>query len=612
MKIRQAVVTSAVETLDGRQGLGLVLCSRGLPEEIRQMAKEFEHSCGSNSNAIYCFKIEPIAGDRWIVMNRAVPDIDYTGRTSHVSHTVAFREEELKQFFQSRNSAIPSAFEFMRNFEWRSSWKDEPKWLEDDDDLDEARTKALDANLFDGSKQIDPKYLLAFDYPDTGLKPKRLAWRFDEVSSEEMLDVFHQAWLCLDPWQGTRKYEDLLDEPEVSMLESWQGTFSTNLLHGRPDPYVWVVLSPEFPELGSRELIEPSNLHPQTPDAIKEKIGHPLGDLFVERCIKGPEIWAMKLLRSKLDESKREFSESVKKSNTDLRDRVAQVLAEMGTVVTHEKGKVENAGEWSLFDKEVDLNNWRQQLQRLENEAQEKSASKLDSFRQNSNPIIHLLRNISKTGYEEGHNEIPLCFSSEWANFEELGIQYRETRRVSHLVELVLDNHTRSHASEEKCKMLESKIAILQGDQSSLQGKLDSSLSENGKLHSDIARLKMSIPVRKKNSNWQLPALIGSSIVAMLLLIWIIFEGISNMKAGQRDSVKSNGDSNQLKRQIGSQAELIQSLKDENAGLKAAQDKAAQDKAAQDKAAQDKAAQDKAAQDKAAQDNAGKKKAARP
>ena len=223
MKIRQAVVTSAADTLDGRQGLGLVLCSRSLPEEIRQKAKDFEHSSGSNSQAIYCLSIVEASGDRWIVMNRAVPDIEYTRRTSHVSHTVAFREEELKQFFHSRNSAIPSAFEFMRNFEWRSSWNDEPTWLEDDADPDEFRTKAFNATVIDGSKPLDPNCLLAFDPPGTGLsKAKRLAWRFGEVNSEEMLDRFHQAWLCMDPWQGTRKYRELLGEPEVSILDSWQ------------------------------------------------------------------------------------------------------------------------------------------------------------------------------------------------------------------------------------------------------------------------------------------------------------------------------------------------------------------------------------------------------
>ena len=609
MKIRQAVVTSAVETLDGRQGLGLVLCSKGLPQEIRQMAKEFEHSCRSNSSAIYCFKIEPIAGDRWIVMNRAVPDIDYTGRTTHVSHTVAFQEEELKQFFISRKSAIPSVFEFMLNFEWRSSWNEEHRWLEDSSDMDASNTKAFNADVIDGSEPLYPKYLLAFDHSDTGSKPKRLAWRFGEGNSEEMLDFFHQAWLCLDPWQGTRKYRDLLGEPEVSMLESWQCTFSTNLLHGRPDPYVWVVLSPEFPELASRELIEPSNLHPQTPDAIKEKIGHPLGDLFVERCIKAPEIWAKELLDSKLDAFKREYSESVKKSNTDLSDRVAQVLAEMETEVTQEKGKVKDAGEWWLFDKEVDLNNWRQQLRNLENEAQEKSVFQLDSFRQNADPIIDLLRKNSKPGCEAPDKEIPLCFSSEWANFEEIEIQFQETRRVTRLLELAWKLQHDFGDSENKCAHLELQNAKLQSDQKGLNDALDSSRKKNSVLDSEISSLKKSIPKRSKNSNWQLPALIGSSSVAILLLLWIILGGGSNTKTGQGDSVKSNGDSNQLKRESGNQAEQIRMLKDENAELKAAQEKADKEKADKEKADKEKADKEKADKEKADKEKADKEKA---
>ena len=301
------------------------------------------------------------------------------------------------------------------------------------------------------------------------------------------------------------------------MLESWQCTFSTNLLHGLPDPYVWVVLSPEFPELASRELIEPSKLHPQTPNAIKEKIAHPLGVMFVERCIKGPEIWAKELLRSKLDELKREYSESVQKFNTDLCERVAQVLAEMRTEVTKEKETVERAGNWWLFDKEEDLNNWLQQLKRLEKEAQEKSVSQLDSFRLNADPIIQLLGNICQSGCEDQYEEIPLCFSSELANFHELEIQYQETRRVTRLLDLAWKRQESFEDSDKKCARLESQIATLQGDQSSLKGKLDSSQNENQILHQEIAKLKKQIPnpKKRKQMGWEIYSLIAVSVIAL-------------------------------------------------------------------------------------------------
>ena len=551
MKILQAVVTSAVETLDGRQGLGLVLCSKGLPEEIRKMAKDFEHSCTSNRNAIYCFKIEPIADDHWIVMNRAVPDIDYTGRTSHVSHTVAFREEELNRFFQSRDSAIPSAFEFMRNFEWRSSWKDELNWLEDDDDLDEFRTKAFEANSSDGSKPLDPKYLLAFDYPDTGLKPKRLAWRSDEASSEEMLDVFHQAWLCLDPWQGTRKcrYRDLLGEPEVSILKSWQCTFSTNLLHVRPDPYVWVVLPPECPEIQLRELIEPSNLHPQTPDAIKEKIAHPLGDLLVDRCIQGPKFWAEKQLQKKIVDFEHRYRERLPDVAVTEKDEITELIKSLRTEIKNCENWVKDYikkehGETAKEIIENHLSDIRAKMGKCETDAQSKLTELTKSFLGEVTPLKTLL-NTNKES-----NDIDVESTEKMSIFKELHIDFNEaSEKYSQAYQqfyflAIADQHaSKKQELERKVGELNSKQATRDKKISDLESEISikgDSIKSLQKLIDDL-RTKIPNPKKRKQMGWKMYSWILVSVLALglIAIIFLNLEKIHGSKPTPTEKVTS-------------------------------------------------------------------------
>jgi peptidoglycan hydrolase CwlO-like protein len=537
MKIRQAVVTSAAETLDGRQGLGLVLCSRSLPEEIRQKAREFEHSSGSTSQAIYCLTIVEASGDRWIVMNRAVPDIEYTRRTSHVSHTVAFREEELKQFFHTRISAIPSAFEFMRNFEWLSSWKDELNWLEDDADLDEFRTKAFDANLFNVSNPLDPKYLLAFVHSDTGSKPKRLAWRFGEGNSEEMLDTFHQAWLCLDPWQGTRKYRDLLGEPEVSMLASWQCTFSTNLLHGRPDPYVWVALSPEFPELASRELIEPLAWKEMLPEEIKDKIDRPFGNLLVERCVQGPEPWAKKQLQEIIADFERRYRENLGDVAVTEKNKFTELIKSLHTDIKNNEDLVRDyirkgIGRSAKEAIETHLSGIRAEIHKCETDAQNNHTELTKSFLDKVTPL-KLLLNANKEP-----NAIDVESTTETSIFKELHIDFNEAsekfKQAYHQyyslwmeeqyqlktqeLAINVDNFTIKQAASDK------EIGDLRSEISRKRDSIDS-------CQKTIADLKTRIPnpKKRKQMGWEMYSLISVSFIALGLatIIGINYKNIN-------------------------------------------------------------------------------------
>ena len=550
MKIRQAVVTSAVVTLDGRQGLGLVLCSRSLPQEIRQMAKEFEHSSSSNRSAICCLRIPEISGDRWVVMNRAVPDIDYTGRTSHVSHTVAFREEELKKFFQSRNSAIPSAFEFMRNFEWRSSWKDEPKWLEDDADLDEFQTKAFNANLFDESKPLDPKYLLAFDYSETVIPmAKRLAWRFNERNSEDILDIFHQAWLCLDPWQGTRKYEDRLDEPEVSMFASWQCTFSTNLLHVRPDPYVWVVLPPECPEIQLRELIEPSNLHPQTPDAIKEKIAHPLGDLLVDRCIQGPKFWAEKQIQKKIADFAHRYRERLADVAVTEKDEITELIKSLRTEIKNCENWVKDYikkehGETAKENIENHLSDIRAKMGKCETDAQSKLTELTKSFLGEVTPLKTLL-NTNKES-----NDIDVESTEKMSIFKELHIDFNEASEKysqayhQYYFLAIADQHaSKKQELERKVGELNSKQATRAKKISDLESEISikgDSIKSLQKLIDDL-RTKIPNPKKRKQMGWKMYSWILVSVLALglIAIIFLNLEKIHGSKPTPTEKVTS-------------------------------------------------------------------------
>ena len=178
MKLLQAIVTSSVETLDGRQGFGLVACSRLMPDPIKKQAREWESPSNGNREPVYSYKLVNDAGSNWAVMNRTIPATDYTGRTSHVSHTVAISVEELSEFFRQRSGKVITPSEFMLSFQWQNSWNKTPHWIDEAEDVNSVNILPLRSEEFPPFEWHPAAALLAFQIDGKEIStPKRLAWK---------------------------------------------------------------------------------------------------------------------------------------------------------------------------------------------------------------------------------------------------------------------------------------------------------------------------------------------------------------------------------------------------------------------------------------------------
>jgi hypothetical protein len=113
----------------------------------------FVYSPDAGNTAIYSVKRSE-KDESWMLMNRTVPTGDYTGRAIYVSHTLAFRLDELMDFLAKKQGKISSVFEFMWKFEWKSSWSssETPQWIEESADLEASSLEAFNYTDLDESK----------------------------------------------------------------------------------------------------------------------------------------------------------------------------------------------------------------------------------------------------------------------------------------------------------------------------------------------------------------------------------------------------------------------------------------------------------------------------
>lgn len=528
MRICQAIVASAVETLDGRQGFGLVYCSQALPETIRQEAKGLGYSSDAGDHPIYSLKRIEVSGVQWLLMNRTVPTVDYTGRTSHVSHTVAVEEQSLDEFFSDKSS-ITSVFEFMCRFEWRQSWNESSRWLDDEDDVKASNADFFSSAFSDERMSMDPRPLLAFDFLEGSKpKPKRAVWQIQDKTPEGMLKFFHQAWLGLDPWRGTRKYGDLLGEPAVSLLDSWRYSFTTNLRHGQSDGYQWVVASPDCPSIPNRELIEPSKWESLTPDSIKQKIGPPFGGLLVDRCVQGPDAWAQSELRLLLDKLKQEYAEKAQIKSKGVKDQVEAIVSDFRGKVDALKASIvlyEKEGFWS-FDKEADIEKTRHQILEREMNAKGAAENLMKEYHEKADAVAGLLTIDRVSGSDELLAE-PHCFPEFLAVFDRLADEYRNKRRIVYICDYAkswvaegerLKRENAELNSKLRSTITELEVAKTSYQKLSAQGRTTTSASAGKKDRSD------------KVQPWHMIAFFAFSVLVIVMVVWLIMSGRLSVK----------------------------------------------------------------------------------
>ncbi len=340
MKLLQAIVTSSIETLESRQGLGLVECSCTMPDPIKKQARDWGYYSNADGDPIFSFRHIEDPDGKWAVMNRTVPATDFTGRTSYVSHTIALRLTDLKLWMDQHPGRIISPFEFMLGFEWKDKWVGKPRWIKEDEDEEicwDISSYLLKAPIPLECSASAP--LLAFDYP-RGSSPqaKLLTWKTGKLKSADMLCLFHQAWIALDPWRGENKYRDHLDEPDSSLADAWDCTFTTNLRNERPDPYQWVVLTGESP--GNIETLDITEWQSLDDSIITQRIGEPIGSLLVARS-KNPEEWATEGICRLLGELRQIQDAKIEECRTELRATIEEIFSKLDRACIEHKEPAE-------------------------------------------------------------------------------------------------------------------------------------------------------------------------------------------------------------------------------------------------------------------------------
>ena len=430
MKVFQTVYTSAVSTLDDRQGLGLVYSSVDLPEVIKGILSRFGYDRDAGGAPIFSFERFEAGDCFWLVLNRTVPAVDYTGRTSCVSHTLAFKENDLYTYCGGLPGPFPTVFEFMRDFAWKSSWEGNPRWETDGEIL--TIVNALSQNVVSEWGDASPRStvgLLAFETVDNKVpQPKRIAWQLPGKTPEEILDFFSKIWSCLDPWRGVSKFKGILDEPEFSSLSSWSCTFATNLRNNRPDPYQWVVLSPKVPHLPGREVLEPGKWRGADPAEIKRQLSdNGISDLIVERIEEGPRNWARRRLEGKLQDLSQQYDEGIRAQNDGTSHALGELISQLNSAVeecTSQIGEV-----WKEYSQMYGVGgdlatSLEQQFAYHKDLAESRSRDLLDDYHQKSGPIRTLLSIASHDG-ERSTLPTPL-FEDETLSFKGLCGKWRE------------------------------------------------------------------------------------------------------------------------------------------------------------------------------------------
>lgn len=428
MRIYEAVVASSAETLDGQQGFGLVRCSRSLPAELRREARNLGYSDDAGRLPIYAFKRIDVDGKTWLLLNCAVHTVDYTGRASHVSHTIAFLEEEWSDLME-RAPRVPSPIEFIRKFAWVSEWETgrAKEWIEEGQDQDLSNLERF-LDTPPATSTNDFATLLAFEYPqDSPPLPRKILWKCDSSDPHAILDLFHEAWTGLDPWRGERPYGDLLDEPPISIRESWRCSFTTNLRHGRPDPFLWIASSPDCTSLQGREVLDLAKWKLDGADSIKQVIGARWGDLLISRKTSARD-WANAALHLMLEKERIAFENKVRAGSEELTEGASKVIAEMKHALLEEEGTLSKLGMRSEMA-ETRVREWRDRLSQIENRAKERGAEDLQDYRKRTHEIRALLGETQTSCSDAESTGAPgERFLSEWTDFEQLEIKYKQAK----------------------------------------------------------------------------------------------------------------------------------------------------------------------------------------
>lgn len=331
MKVLQAIVASGTETLDNRQGYGLVRCSRNLPEPIRQKCRGIGYPEDAEDEPVFAYWQEQIEGSTWALLNRTGPTTDYSGRRSFVSHTLAIEWGQLTSFLDNTQCGEFTPCQLFRSFPWQDSWNDaQAAWIESDDDL---AAESLSAPKPQG-RDLAGQYsglLQLFEFDDSDeLQVRRVYLTGSPSNHDQALDSFDKAWLAVDPFLSIQDLGQHLPGPKIKPIDSWRASFITHLTGSQPDAFAWVILPRATQPPGNRAVLDFESL---STEAASDSLNDGLHDYLIARA-KDPRDWAITTLQQRIADSSQTRRERENELVAEGRSRIDAIISEIESYAT--------------------------------------------------------------------------------------------------------------------------------------------------------------------------------------------------------------------------------------------------------------------------------------
>ena len=324
MKVLQAIVASGMETLDNRQGFGLVKCSRAIPEHLRQVCRDRGYPEDARE-PVLAYWNEDFEGNRWALLNRTVPATDYSGRRSFVSHTLLVRYLDIEAWLNEPSNAYVTPYHVFKQFQWRERWdNDVPAWIDEGDDIELSLHIESDSTMPPLPKKLPCGLLTAFETSNDELLARRVYMKSRGTDPLQLLERFDLAWTTADPFRFRPDIREHLRAPSVKTSAIWQCTFVSNLAGSRPDSYHWAVVSEHGKFPPNREIV---SLDASVNDVSEKPALDGLPSSLYERA-SDPQAWAMQMLVGKLDQSSTQWSENAQALIDDFERELDGVVQE--------------------------------------------------------------------------------------------------------------------------------------------------------------------------------------------------------------------------------------------------------------------------------------------
>jgi hypothetical protein len=302
----------------------------------------------------------------------------------------------------------------------------------------------------------------------------------------------------------------------VSLAESWDYSFTTNLRNERPDPYQWVVLMGGSSQLGNRKNVDLNDWQNLNEQIVIQEIGETYGSLLVERS-KNPKEWAngkiQKIMESHINEQREKYSHIIQEIELTVTEVFHEAEIKLSEFMEWRDG-LQNQGLGSSALREIDeyilarkkaiddlICNLNVNHGAVENELNEMIA-----------PMQEILDSQTGKCFNDKSNLIqsPPDLSAKINDFNILATNVRSVYLYGSALErelrLIKENQNKA-----------ANLALLEGEREELKKLTERLRIKDRNSASEIAKLNTKAFTRRAQPAWQLPTLIGVSVIALAL-----------------------------------------------------------------------------------------------